>query len=106
MATKRVLIILLSIFLILSALVWAPMFWAEENAFSSGNAFIQAWSNLAVYLYIPWALTLCFSVISLFMNIKENWAKIGVVIVMTPVLLFTLSIGPLIHVCTLRIDCI
>lgn len=106
MATKRVLIFLLSVFLILSALAWGPMIWAEENTFSSGNEFIQAWSKIAVYLYIPWTVTLSFSGISLFMNIREKWAKAGVALCMMPVLLFVLSIGPLIHVCALGVDCI
>ncbi len=106
MMKKRSLILLICALIFLSAVTWGPMFWSDENTFSDGNAFIRRWSKIALYLYIPWALLLLFSTISLVIYLKNKWIKIGVAVSTAIVLVFVISIGPLIHVCALGIDCI
>jgi len=106
MTKKRVITILITALVILSVLAWGPMFWSHENMFASGNPFIRQWSQVALYLYIPWVVTLLLSTIFVFMSVRNGWVRIAIVGVMLPVSLFLVSIGPLIHVCSLGVDCI
>ena len=104
MTTKRVLLFLLSVFLILSALAWGALFW-PVGVFPASEAFHQTWIRSSTSLFMLSVLMLFFLTIGVFVSLEDNFAQVCLAICAVPILPLILIFGTIIQGCIVTSQC-